>query len=203
MDYYQIAMDIFRQRLKTDDESLLQDLTERTDLKQVPKGTVLFREGCVLRDCYSLVDGIVRISYLMDGEEITESLVSMRGTVLYPSIALTGVDDLANGTVTALTDCTLLHMSVRDLFEIRRAHPEFVNIQLQLVLGFVDRSFKLKRQLTHMSPTERYLWFAENRPYLLENVPQKYIASFLGMTPVSLSRIRGKLKERETPEPNE
>ena len=203
MDVYQTAIDIFRDRLQTDDEQLLMALAERSEIVKMPKGTVLFREGCLLRDCYCLVDGIIRIFYMMDGEEITESLMSRRGTVLYPSVALTGVDDRANATVTALTDCTVLHMSGDDLFAVRCAHPEFVKLQLQLVLGFVERSFKLKRQLTHMSPTERYLWFAENRPHLLENVPQKYIASFLGMTPVSLSRIRGKLKEREAPESNE
>ena len=197
MNVYDTAMDIFRQRLRTDNEALLKDLAEHCDLVQVPKGTVLFREGSLLRDCYCLVDGIIRISYMMGDEEITEALMNRRGTVLYPSVALTGIEDRANGTVSALTDCTLLHVNISVFSKIKNSHPDFEKVQLQLVLQFVDRSFKLKRQMTHMSPTERYLWFAENRPEFIENVPQKYIASFLGMTPVSLSRIRSKIKEKE------
>ena len=73
MNVYQTAMDIFRKRLQTENEDLLRDMAEAARLVQIPKGTVLFREGEVLRDCYCLVDGIVRIYYTMNGEEITEA----------------------------------------------------------------------------------------------------------------------------------
>ncbi len=196
MDVYQTALDIFKNRLNTENESLLTDLAARAKLMRVPKGTVLFQEGKVLRDCYCLVEGIIRIFFQMDGEEITESLRADRGAVIYPSIMVTGREDHANASVTCLMDSTLLHIRAEELHELKCAHPDFDCIQLQLVLQFVENSFKLHRQLNHMNPTRRYLWFAENRPYLAEHVPQKYIASFLGMTPVSLSRIRAKIKQK-------
>ena len=46
------------------------------------------------------------------------------------------------------------------------------------------------------SPEERYKALLRDNPRLLERVPQQYIASFLGITPVSLSRIKGRLKRR-------
>ena len=199
MDVHQIAMKLFKERLQTDNEALLQDIAARTDLVCFRKGTTLVREGDVLKDCYCLVDGVIRIFYLFDGEEITESLVSEQGTVIYPSVFL-NKNDTANATIALLTDCTLLHMSAEDLYDVMRIHPDYVNLQLQLVLRFVDTVFRMKREMTHMNPTERYLWFAKTRPDLVENVPQKYIASYLGMTPVSLSRIRGKLREQNAPE---
>ena len=197
MNVYQTAMDIFRKRLQTENEDLLRDMAEAARLVQIPKGTVLFREGEVLRDCYCLVDGIVRIYYTMNGEEITESLRDDQGTILYPCVLINGVDDLANASIVSLSDCALLHIGVSRLVEIQRTHPELERIRFLLVQQFVDRSFKLKRKLTHMGPTERYIRFLEQYPHLVENVPQKYIASFLGMTPVSLSRIRSKLKDKE------
>ena len=197
MNVYQTAMDIFRKRLQTENEDLLRDMAEAARLVQIPKGTVLFREGEVLRDCYCLVDGIVRIYYTMNDEEITESLRDDQGTILYPCVLINGVDDLANASIVSLSDCALLHISVSRLVELQRTHPELERIRFLLVQQFVDRSFKLKRKLTHMGPTERYIRFLEQYPQLVENVPQKYIASFLGMTPVSLSRIRSKLKDKE------
>lgn len=197
MNVYQTAMDIYRKRLQTENEDLLRDMAEATRLVQIPKGTVLFREGEVLRDCYCLVDGIVRIYYTMNDEEITESLRDDQGTILYPCVLINGVDDLANASIVSLSDCALLHIGVSRLVELQRTHPELERIRFWLVQQFVDRSFKLKRKLTHMGPTERYIRFSEQYPHLVENVPQKYIASFLGMTPVSLSRIRSKLKDKE------
>ncbi len=197
MNVYQTAMDIYRKRLQTENEDLLRDMAEAARLVQIPKGTVLFREGEVLRDCYCLVDGIVRIYYTMNDEEITESLRDDQGTILYPCVLINGVDDLANASIVSLSDCALLHIGVSRLVELQRAHPELERIRFLLVQQFVDRSFKLKRKLTHMGPTERYIRFSEQYPHLVENVPQKYIASLLGMTPVSLSRIRSKLKDKE------
>ena len=197
MNVYQTAMDIFRKRLQTENEDLLRDMAEAARLVQIPKGTVLFREGEVLRDCYCLVDGIVRLYYTMNDEEITESLRDDQGTILYPCVLINGVDDLANASIVSLSDCALLHIGVSRLVEIQRTHAELERIRFLLVQQFVDRSFKLKRKLTHMGPTERYIRFLEQYPHLVENVPQKYIASFLGMTPVSLSRIRSKLKDKE------
>ena len=196
MDVYQTALDIFRERLDTDNESLITDLAARAQLVEAPKGTVLFREGTVLRDCYCLVEGIIRIAFELDGEEITESLRADRGAIIYPCVVVTGREDRANATVSCLADTRLLHIRAEELHELRLAHPEFDGLQLQLVLQFVEQSFRVHRQIDHMNPTQRYYWFVENYPYLAENVPQKYIASFLGMTPVSLSRIRSKIKQK-------
>ena len=195
MDVYQTALGILRARLNTEDESLLTDMAARAQLVEVPKGTVLFREGSVLRDCYCLVEGIIRISFQLDGEEITEALRDDLGAMLYPCIMVTGREDCANATVSCLTDTRLLHIRAEELCELRQTYPDFDGLQLQLVLQFVEQSFKIHRQIDHMNPTQRYAWFVENSPYLAEHVPQKYIASFLGMTPVSLSRIRSKLRE--------
>ena len=198
MNVFQTAMDVFKERLQTDDETLLKAMAERVELVRISKGTTLISENDAIRDCYCLLQGIIRISYQMNGEDITEALRSDCGTIIYPSVVVTGMDDPANGTVIALTDCELLHMKVSDLVRIVNDYPDFYRIQLRLVLQFVERSFKLKRYLSHLNPTERYLWFSENRPDLVENVPQKYIASYLGMTPVSLSRIRSKIKGKNT-----
>ena len=196
MDVFETAKELFREHLEMDNDAFLNELAGDADYVEVPKGTVLFREGEPIRDCYALLEGLMRWSYVLDGEEITEALICDRGTVVYPSFFLRS-DAPANASVLTLTDCKLLHIPAGVLLEMKRRYPEFAEAHLFLVERFTERVAKFRRAIMPLSPTKRYQYFAEKRPYLAENVPQKYIASFLGMTPVSLSRIRSRIKEME------
>jgi len=57
------------------------------------------------------------------------------------------------------------------------------------------KTFRSAAYLNHLTKEERYLRLLQKRPYLLQRVPQYLIASYLGLTPVGLSKIRKRLSQ--------
>ena len=193
-------LDFYRATLKTDNLEFLSALASQSSCRRVAKGTSLFQEGERIEDCYFLRDGIIRVYYLAaDGAEITEWLISRFGALIFPNYSVDN-DPFAKTSAETLTDCELIHIPLAELMEVSRGFPEMDRIRFRMLLRALEGQNELRRNLTHRLPAERYAWLLENRPEITEKVPQKYIASFLGMTPVSLSRIRSRYKQQSSEE---
>ena len=190
-------LEFLRMSFQTDHEQILDAISDIARMIAVPKGTNLFRAGECTEEVYLLFDGIVR-QYFLDenGDEITEWLPNCPGSVIYSSYKLK-TKDIAKVSCDTVTDCTLVRFCAADLLELSERIPEFQRIRVRKLQETLDRQARLKRIMEHRTPSERYAWLVENRPWLAERVPQKYIASFLGMTPVSLSRIRSRYKQKD------
>ena len=67
----------------------------------------------------------------------------------------------------------------------------------QLLTDALERNWEMKQVLAQCTALQRYQWFLEEYPGIIDRVNNKYIASFLGMTPVSLSRLRRELRGRQ------
>ena len=200
MEARETLLDFFEKTLHTDRTQILEELSRQAQILQVPKGTLLYRTGERIEDAYFLYEGYARMFYTAEnGVEITEWLVSRPGSVIYPSYQL-NVAGTAKASADTITDCVLVRLSTASLLELSRTDPEFDQIRLRLLQEVLDLQAKLKRSFAHRSPTERYELLLETNPELIERVPQKYIASYLGMTPVSLSRIRSRHKAKLTEE---
>ena len=186
--------------LQTDNEQILDALADRSEIIRVPKGTMLYREGETIEDGYSLIDGIVRAFYTdPDGREITEWIVYRPGTIILPCYVLS--DSMqAKASGEAVTDCEILSIPLSSLTELSERSPEFNQVRVRVLQARLESQAAFKRNLAHKSPAERYAWLMENRAEIMEKVPQKHIASFLGITPVSLSRIRSRYKEKPAEE---
>ena len=190
-------LEFLRMSFQTDHEQILDAISDIARMIAVPKGTNLFRAGECTEEVYLLFDGIVR-QYFLDenGDEVTEWLPNCPGSVIYSSYKLK-TKDIAKVSCDTVTDCTLVRFCAADLLELSERIPEFQRIRVRKLQETLDRQARLKRIMEHRTPSERYAWLVENRPWLAERVPQKYIASFLGMTPVSLSRIRSRYKQKD------
>ena len=190
-------LEFLRMSFQTDHEQILDALSNMVHMVAVPKGTSLFRAGECTEEAFLLYDGIVRMYYVNEnGVEVTEWLPNCPGSVIYSSYKLE-VRDIAKVSCDAVTDCVLVRFCAADLLELSQRQPEFDQIRLRKLQETLDRQAKLKRIMEHRTPSERYAWLQENRSWIVEKVPQKYIASFLGMTPVSLSRIRSRYKKKD------
>ena len=200
MDEGIIVLDYYRTTLKTDNLEFLSALASRSSCKRAAKGTRLYQEGERIEDCYFLRDGIIRVFYrVSNGAEITEWLISKSGALIFPNYSVDN-DPIAKTSAETLTDCELIHIPLAALMEVARGFPEMDRIRFRMLLSALENQRELRRNLTHRLPAERYAWLVENRPEIAEKVPQKYIASFLGITPVSLSRIRSRYKEKPAEE---
>ncbi|MBV8328587.1 Crp/Fnr family transcriptional regulator [Chryseobacterium sp.] len=156
------------------------------------KNTVIEKEGEVPVYLYYIVSGYLRLFYLdQKGNQITTHINCPPGF-------FTSYTHFINGTrsqdhVECITDCELLRISklnLDHLIDISQAMKNFsISVFRQSIIYNENRS----RELSALTAEQRYLKLLEDYPGIIQNVPIQYIASFLGMKPESLSRIRRKI----------
>jgi CRP-like cAMP-binding protein len=159
--------------------------------RQVPAKFKLVEEGKIARELYFILKGLVRLYYTKDGEEITGFLFKEHLFASSYESFLRQAPGIQ--TLETLEPCDLLVISHQNLDRLYEQLPKmqvlgrkvaeqrFINAQLVLSSFILD------------SPEERYRKFEQTHGDLLLRVPHHMIASYLGITPVSLSRIRKRL----------
>lgn len=163
--------------------------------KKIRKGECMIREGEYGRELAYITEGTMRHFYIRHGEE--------RTTYLYFENMLVGpYISCINGqpsqlTIEALADTRLLvfqYSTLKELFQKSKSWEKFGRLLAEyMALGLEERMVDL---LT-LSPEERYeKLLGSNKHRILERIPQHYIANYLGITPVSLSRIRNRLNKK-------
>mgnify|MGYP000147077011 CR=1 FL=1 len=173
----------------TDDEIKL--ILDSTKIRSYKKGDVVLREGQVSKECYFILQGCVREYYLVDGEEKSTAFYTegqpMTSFTSYPAKKpskhfLVCAEDCV---VTVGNDDLIADMCNK----IPRLEP-IIRHEVEKETGKVQE--EMAKFITS-SPEDRYKNLLEKRPELLNRVPQHQIASYLGVTPESLSRIRKRL----------
>jgi len=158
--------------------------------RSVKKGTILLKEGQKSQDNYFVLKGCIRKYYIIDGEEKTTAFYTeMEG--LTPHCA---IDNAPSEYFISCVDDTILIVANTDMgVELNTKFPKF-----QLMCGVLSEELLAKQQINFdefktSSPEQRYLNLLQNRPDLIQRVPLHQLASYLGMKPESLSRIRKRL----------
>ncbi|MBM1106940.1 Crp/Fnr family transcriptional regulator [Aurantibacter crassamenti] len=156
--------------------------------EEVPAQTNLLEAGKVERYIYFLASGIVKGYQNVDGKIVVQHLVSDQDF-------FTSLDSFMTKTPSVdyyetITDCNLIKISKPD-FDILQKETKFWSIFVKEVTN-EHLSCKLERvkDFQILTAKERYLKFVNQHPNLALNVSVDNIASFLGMEPQSLSRIR-------------
>lgn len=160
-------------------------------LMPLARHAVFTEQGRVAADVGFVLEGMFRQYYTKDGEERTSYFFFEDQLIGGYFSSLTGRPSLV--TIEALSaGCCLTfpYAVLVDLFSQRRAWQEFGRRFAEyLAVGLEERMVSLLL----LSPGERYqALVASGDPRILARVPQHYIANFLGVTPVSLSRIRNR-----------
>src|ERR1035437_9807668 len=173
--------------IKMDDADwglLLPYLEER----HVAKQEHLAQEGKIAKDIGFLLEGNMRHFYTRDGEEKTTYFYFEGHFVSsYISCITQSPSEL---TIEAMSDCTLLVFSYKDLQKLYALSHKWERfgrlIAEYLAIGLEERM----AGLLLLNPEERYIQLLEsNKQKIIERIPQHYVSSYLGITPVSLSRI--------------
>lgn len=158
--------------------------------QEVPAKTILLREGQVSRTAYFIEKGALRIWFNNNGKDITFQFFFEGEGVSSIESFRTGQPSLFN--LETLEPCILHRISHANFQYILDHSPVIKNeIEHQLLhrLIFYQRLFLSRIK---DNPQKRYAELLEQRPDILQRVPQHYIASYLGVTAVSLSRIRNR-----------
>ena len=96
----------------------------------------------------------------------------------------------AKENVECITDCELLRIKKTDLKTLIEASENFKNYSLLIFQHAMTVSDGRAKDLATLTAEQRYKKLIDTQPKILQNVPMQYIASFLGIKPESLSRIR-------------
>ena len=160
------------------------------------KGDLLVSNGEVPAECYFVLKGIVRQYKIVDGEEkTTEFYTEKNGTV--SSSHYTDQTPF-EGYLKCSEDCLLIAGTMEIDKENYEKFPVLQAITRKMIESDLNDTKKKFSRFVTSSPKERYLNLMETQPDLLNRVPLHQIASYLGMTAESLSRIRKRITEKPT-----
>ncbi|RLJ32204.1 CRP-like cAMP-binding protein [Chryseobacterium sp. 7] len=154
-----------------------------------PAKTILLEEGKVSDKMFLVKNGALRVFFYQDGKELTLDFIT-------ENQAVSSFDSFLNGIpsdfVIETLESTTVYELHTDTFHTLMENPEFQHAFHPL---FYKRFSEINKRLISFikdSPQQRYEQLLKNRPELLLRFPQHYIASYLGITSVSLSRIRNR-----------
>ena len=157
--------------------------------KKVPKGLTLIREGQTVNKIYFVTAGCLR-SYCTDknGKEHT-LLFAIKNWWISDYIAIHN-NEYATLTVECLTESTIIEFNAKELDEILTLFPEYEPFQRYILERHVVSLQKRILNQLQLSASERYDLFLDQYPDTEQYTRNYHIASYLGMTQESLSRIR-------------
>lgn len=156
----------------------------------VEKGTELLREGQRSRDGYFVLSGCLRTYYFIDGEEKTTAFYTETEGIT-PACVLSGAP--SEYFLATTEDSLILTMNPETEAGIFEKFPKFETLCRLLSEELLNRKQLDFDEFKMSSPEQRYLKVLEKRPDLIQRVPQHQLASYLGIKPQSLSRIRARI----------
>lgn len=160
-------------------------------LRQVPAKTELVTFDRRSDELFFILEGCVRKYHVKDGEQLTIYIMTENNFIGSFGSFISGTK--SKETIECLEDCKLLVLNKKDLTNLYLEVPlmnEFIRKILEnTLIQFQDtlRSFILD------NPEERYIKVLSQNPHLLQRVPQHMLATYLGITATSLSRIRKRI----------
>ncbi len=162
--------------------------------RTVKKGTVLLEEGQRSQEEYFVLKGCIRKYYVIDGEEKTTAFFTeMEGLVPHCVINKEPSEYYISCVEDSIITVTNPAMGV----EVNSKFPKF-----DIMCRMLSEELLAKKQIDFdafktSSPEQRYLNLIQKRPDLIQRVPQHQLASYLGIKPQSLSRLRARIYEKK------
>ncbi|MCB0455895.1 MAG: Crp/Fnr family transcriptional regulator [Aequorivita sp.] len=159
------------------------------------KGTTLLEAGQKSKNSYFVLKGCIRIYYIIDGEEKTTAFYTEMDA-LTPHCVINKAP--SEYFISCVEDSILLISNSDMEAEINSKFPKF-----ELMCRKLSEELLAKERVDFdafktSSPEQRYMNLLQKRPDLIQRVPQHQLASFLGIKPQSLSRLRARLLEKKS-----
>ncbi len=158
--------------------------------EQIEKNDILLPEGKICRYLYFVEEGLLRFFFLKNGKEVTKYFTE--APYLFTSQQSFTQNAPALESIQAIEDCRLYKIAASDadrLWQIP-AWGLFIRQLLNEVQHFTTEIYtEVQTELAE----DRYRRLLAEEPQLIQRIPLKYLASYLGIAPQSLSRIRKKI----------
>lgn len=157
-------------------------------VKRVSEGAYPLHPGDEDYDLMFVGEGLLRIYYIdEEGRESNKAFPAEDGFAGPLATALLGMPSRYG--IQALEDSVLLAARYADYFALLDRHPAFDRLGRKIVEWVLGQRELREQSLLQKSTRERYLEFRRRHPELIERIPQYQVASYLGVTDVTLSRL--------------
>lgn len=161
----------------------------------VKKGTVLLKQGQKSEGNYFVLKGCIRVYYIIDGEEKTTAFYTEMEGLTPPCVISKAPSDYF---ISCVEDSIILISNEDMSAEVNSKFPKF-----EMMCRMLSEELLAKKQIDFdefktSSPEQRYVNLIKKRPDLIQRVPQHQLASYLGIRPQSLSRLRARIVEKKS-----
>ncbi len=169
---------------------------EHTREVKLSAGDVFLEQGSRKGSIYFIKSGLVRSFYTDDkGEEITNRLRCENEVLSSYEIDL--FNEPSRFTFQALEPTELISIDSAVMRKLLDDNPRLEQVRRYFMKKTISECLSAIDDFILLSPEKRYLKFITEYPQLINRVPMKYIANMLGITPVSLSRIRKRIASKK------
>jgi len=188
MDAYLDKIDTFINHLDLKTLAVLESISST---KKIKKGEYLLQQGEICKKSYFIEQGIARKFYLNDGKEITTALYFENDIAV--SLDSYCMQQPSREFIQVIADSTVSQTSFLAFQTAKKLFPKLIELDLMLTeyhaMWLETRLFEFHT----LDATSRYIQLLENHPHIIKNIPLSYIASYLGISLETLSRIRAKI----------
>lgn len=161
--------------------------------RTVKKGTILLREGQTSNNVYFVLKGCIRTYYIIDGMEKTTAFYTEMEALTPPCV----INKAPSQYYISCIEDSILNVSNPEMdVEAFSKFPKFESLCRILSEELLAKQQTKFDEFKTSSAEQRYLNLLQSRPDLIQRVPQHQLASYLGITPESLSRLRGRITDK-------
>lgn len=182
------------EKLHPIDDVLKEKVAAVTKITDYKAGNYILKAGQVCDKACMVATGLVRSYYIREDKEITSRLMD-EGYIATSWISFY-TQKPGNEFIQAVEDTVILSIDYVDIQRLYVEYPEFNTIgrkQLEYTFFLAEQRTQMLRKHT---AEEKYQFFLDNHPSMMQRVPLRQIATYLGMNEETLSRVRGKFRKK-------
>ncbi|MBB5637043.1 CRP-like cAMP-binding protein [Pedobacter cryoconitis] len=165
---------------------------------EVPAKTTLLQEGEISKKLFLIEKGCIRVWFNNNGKDVTFQFFFENSTVA--SIESFRKEFPSPVSIETIEPSVLWWIHKKDIDRIIEEIKDVPLLRDKLINALFDRTFDYMKHFFSFiknTPTERYLNLLQEKPQIVQRIPQHYIASYLGVSTVHLSRIKSKISKQK------
>ena len=169
----------------------LNDVLNHFELKKAKSKSIIIEQGSIAHKVYFIVKGSMRFFYNYNNNEIT-------GAIFMNNEFVTPHDSFFSQTPTryalqAIEDTVMFELSFANYNKLRQKYSNVTDLTIKVLEKALSVTLTNKSLLLTMTHEERYKKMLKDKPEWILRIPNHMLASYLGITPTSLSRIKKRL----------